>query len=382
MTQFQFPEFLENSSTSEIHAKMKEILPSNLDVSEGSHAWNFTRPTALVVAEICQFILPEVIKNIFPEWSYGQFLDAHAKTRGMERRSAVQATGTITVKGNVNTLIPKGSLFSTASVNESPSIDYETTENAEIQESGEVLIPIQCVDAGTIGNANKDTIIICSSKITGITGVTNEDEITGGTDEESDDSLRERIIEYDKTQGDNFVGSVSDYKRWSESVDGVGKATVIPAQDDTGTVRIILTDSNGDPATEVLREQVYHFIMRPDSPLERLAPVNALLSVEAPTTIEVSIKATIKFVDGYTIDSVKKSFSDNLAMYLPDAMEEEEIKYTRIASVLSGTEGVDDFYDLLIAKKGESFSASNIPITESELARVEQDDLILTSHKA
>ena len=88
MAEFTLPAFLQKHSTDDIHEKMRAILPPDLDMSEGGHAWNMTRPTALVVAELCEFVLPEVIKLIFPEWSYGEFLDGHAKARGITRRPA------------------------------------------------------------------------------------------------------------------------------------------------------------------------------------------------------------------------------------------------------------------------------------------------------
>lgn len=381
MAEFKTPEFLENRSVDEIYQIMKSILPPDIDLSEGGHGWNMTRPTALVAAEICQFILPEVVKLIFPEWAYGEYLDGHAKARGITRRAATAATGEITITGAADSVIPEGSLFSTASINDEPSVDYRTMEAATIPGEGSVKVAIQCTQTGTIGNTAANTVILAAGKLTGVTSVTNEEEITGGTEIESDESLRERIDAYDKSQGDNFVGSVSDYKRWAESVAGVGEATIISAQDDTGTVTIILTDANGDPATEHLITEVYNHIMRPDDPGERLAPVNALLDVKAPETIEIGVSATVEVADDSTLEAVKTAFLENLAGYLPTAMAEEEIKLTRVASVLSGTEGVNDYKELKIGIKTDgsvAFGTANIPIAMTQLPTISGDDLALS----
>lgn len=155
-------------------------------------------------------------------------------------------------------------------------MDYETLETVVIPSGGSVTAAVRCTQAGIIGNATAGAIEIVSSRLTGITGVINTVGITGGTEEESDESLIERIAEYDKSQGDSYTGTPSDYKRWAKSVAGVGDATVISAQDDSGLVTIILTDSNGDPATELLCTTVYNYIMRPDAPEERLAPHQCL----------------------------------------------------------------------------------------------------------
>lgn len=78
---------------------------------------------------MCEFVLPEVIKLIFPEWSYGTFLDEHAKGRGITRRAATAAIGKITITGTAGAVIPAGSLFSTASVNGEPSVDFKTNRS-------------------------------------------------------------------------------------------------------------------------------------------------------------------------------------------------------------------------------------------------------------
>lgn len=382
MSEFKTPTFLENHGAFDIFAAMKALLPSDIDLSEGSHGWNFTMPTAMVAAYLCEYAMPEVIKLIYPEFSYGEFLDGHAKARSMTRKAATAASGEITITGKPETEVPAGSLFATASINDEPSVDYETLEAATIPEEGTVTVPIQCTQTGTVGNTTARTIVLVGSKITGITSVVNEEPVTGGVEEENDESLIERILEYDRSQGENYVGCPADYKRWAKSVPGVGDATIISAQDDTGLVRIILTDANGQPATQQLCVSVYNYIMRPDDPGTRLAPVNAFLSVEPPATISIGIKATIELENDYTLDNVQTDFLRRVALYLPLALEEGEVKYTRIAAVLAATEGANDFSNLEIGiKDGDTiaYGTNNIPIQTGQLPAVTEDDLVLTT---
>lgn len=382
MSEFTTPSFLLNRSTNDNHAKMKAILPADLDMSEGGHAWNMTRPTALIAAEICQSILPEVIKLIFPQWSYGKFLDYHANDRGMKRRAATAAVGKLTITGAEGTVIPAGSLFSTASINGAAPVDYETLEEATIPATETVTVDVQCTQTGTIGNTGANTIVLVTSRLTSLKSVINNEPLTGGTAEENDEDLIQRIEAYDRSQGDNFVGSVADYKRWATSIDGVGSATIISAQDTSGLVTIVITDTNGDPATEKLCMTVYNYIMRPDNPEERLAPVNAFLKVVPPSTLNVSVLATVELSVDATIESVKQNFMDQLVLYLPVAMDEGEIKYTRVAAALAATEGANDFSGLQIgiSTNGEaSFGTANIPITNTQLPTISIEDLILTA---
>lgn len=382
MAEFETPIFLQNHSPKEVFDLMKTILPDDLDLSEGGHAFNLLMPTALVVAEVCEFVLPEVVKLIFPEFSYGEFLDEHAKSRGLSRRAANAASGKLTITGIEGSVIPAGSMFSTAAINDQPAVIYKTVDTVKIPESGSVSVDIVCTQTGTEGNTGENTIVLVAGRLTGVTGVTNEEPVTGGTVEESDESIIERIAEYDKSQGESYVGSASDYKRWAMSVAGVGSATIITAKDTSGLVTIIITDANGDPATEQLCTSVYNYIMRPDDPYERLAPINAILKVEPPATMQISIKATVELTDEATLEAVKTAYMAQLALYLPIALDDGEIKYSRVAAALAAVEGANDYSNLQIGLKvGETvtYGTSNIAITSNQLPVIEAADLVLTA---
>ena len=381
MSKFTIPSFLQNHSPEEVFETMKKILPEDLDLSQGGHAWNLSFPTALVVAELYEYAMPEIIKLIIPEYSYGDFLDDHAKARGITRKDATAATGELSITGEVGTVIQAGSLFSTAAVSDEPSVDYKVLVSVKIPDAGTVTAKVQCTQTGVVGNSPANTVILVSSRITGIKSVTNPEAMTGGTEEESDEALIERILEYDQSQGYSFVGSISDYKRWASSVAGVGGVTVIPAQDTSGLVAIIVTDRNGAPATEQLCESVYNYIMRPDDPMERLAPINANLSVEPPSAMAISIRATVELSDGATLESVKEDYAAQLALYLPVALEEGEVKYTRVAAALAAVDGANDFSALQIGMKvGDTveYGTSNITISSRQLPTIAAEDLILT----
>ena len=268
MAELITPAFLDGHSASEVFAKQQSIMPVDIDLSEGGHVYNILMAAALIVAEAYEFTLPEVVKLIFPEYSYGEFLDEHAKSRNLTRKAATAASGKLNLTGVPGSIIPAGTIFSTAAVNGIPSVDYVLLETLDFPqpEDGESLVSnaevdIRCTQTGTIGNAAANTIVLVNGRFTGIVKVTNAEPVTGGTDEETDESLIERIMAYDQNIGNNFVGSLEDYKYWATEVIGVGNATIIPAEDTSGLVTIILTDVNGDPATEDLtwnRYDIYY----------------------------------------------------------------------------------------------------------------------------
>ena len=383
MAEFEIPAFLQGVSADDWTRFMFDNTPADLDKSEGGHYWNKIRPTALVAAFICEYHLPEVIKIFNPEWSYGTYLDEIAKTRGITRRAATAATGSLTIAGTAGATIPMGSIFATVSINDEPSVSYRTLADARIPDSGSVTVDIECTQTGIIGNTSANTIILAGSRLTGITAVNNDEDVSGGTEEELDESLKARIAEYDRTQGESYVGSSADYKRWAESVPGVGKATVIPAQDDSGLITIIVTDANGEAGTADICEDVYNHIMRPDAPLERLAEINAKLSVVPPTTIEIAIRATVELESEANLDAVRSAFAKKLATeYLPEAMSDGEVKYSRIWAILSSVDGVNDLSNLGVGiNKGGSvtYGTSNIAISNIQLPTVSEENISLTS---
>lgn len=382
MSEYVTPDFLKNRSTEDNFKKITAILPQNIDLSACNHAWNMTRPTALAMAEICEEILPRVLQQIIPGWSYGTYLDGHAKSRNMSRRPGTSAIGEITITGRPGLVIPTGSLFSTAAVNDEPSVDYATQVSATIPEEGSVTIPVECVGYGVAGNTPANTIVLVSSKLTGITAVTNNEPVTGGTEEETDESLQARIDEADRSQGNSFTGCPADYKRWATSVAGVGEATIISAQDDSGLVQIILTDANGAPATTNLCDAVYDYIMSPDEPDKRKAPIGANVAVSPPATVNLSILATVELADGATIEAVKTAYMAKLAEYLPVAFSDGEIKYTRVAAALASVEGANDYTGLQIGIKNGyavNYGTANISVSASQLPTIDASDLVLTA---
>ncbi len=364
-------EFLSNKSMNEIHDFMLSELPEDMDKSQGQHVYNLTRPTALIVSELCQQTLPEIIRLIFPMWAYGEWLDYHASVRGITRRPATASSGNLVLTVTPGTEIPVGAEFSTASIDGQPAIMFRVTE-AKHADTSTVTVPVECTQTGPVGNVAARSIVFKVTKLDGVKTVENPEDITGGTEMESDESLRERILEVDRAKSISYVGSVADYKRWSKEVAGVGEATVIPARDDSGLVTVVITDSNGDPANEALCKAVYDHIMSPDDPELRLTPPNARLLVAPPETLTLSISATVELLPAYSLESVSEKFLTAAQAYLATARTDQEIRFTQIGRILAGTEGVYD-YDFLTINDG----TENIPITTVQLPQVGRESVEL-----
>jgi uncharacterized phage protein gp47/JayE len=345
---FQVPSFLQNQDAETIHKRMMDALPVDVDKAEGSFPWDFTLPTALEKAELLQFHLVQTLQLMFPAWAWDEWLDLHAKARGINRKPPSPAWGILEITGTPGTQIPAGAQFAVPATGDSPAVEFVAENTAYIGEHGSVTVGVIAAEPGTRGNVPAGTITIMVMPIRGVTAVTNPASMTGGAEEEEDDELRKRINEIDAASEARFVGSDSDYKRWAEEVPGVGTALAMPEWAGPGTVKVIVIDANGQPANESIIAAVYNHIMSPGNRLQRKAPIGATVTVEAPTAKEINYNFILELKEGETEETVLNRFKAQLQVYYVEAKKEGVVRYNRVSSILTNTDGVKDFTGLTI----------------------------------
>ena len=460
------PSFLQGQTVDDIHRRMMNALPDDIDKSEAQIPWDFTRPAAIEKAEFVEFELNETIKLMFVHWSYGPWLDLHAEGEGLTRRQANRASGYLTVKGRPGITIAQGFQFATPA-NLTASVIFEATEAVtldngsytirdtanpatavirltlnqppgnrvltltirptqadpenqsemilqdgdtvleqfifdtpegesqadmlleavdtqgsahftltKLAESAEPLatvnqaaigttIPIQAVEGGTIGNVPPDAIFLMVRPNNGITYVTNPEATTGGTPEEDDDTLRERVLEVIR-YGISFTGCDADYVRWAREVPGVGQAVTQAEWAGPGTVRLFIIDANGIPANQQILDAVYSHIIRPDNRMERLAPIGATLTVTAPSPIYIDIQAAVTLREDESLEVVTGRYRANLDAYWLEATTENDVfdvqsgiaqnyvKYVFVGATLAATAGISNYDHASLTVNGGS----------------------------
>ena len=365
-TSYVPPVVLSDMDDEQIHQRMLSVLPIDIDATAGGFASDFTKPAALEKASMIMTI-NDVIQMFFPAWSFGTWLDQIALQMGIRRRPAGPAYGYVTITGDEGKLIPAGYLFATPSADGESNIEYEVMEDEVIGSDLTAVAYVRCTQEGLIGNVPAGSITLMVEPMTGIESLINNEHMMGGTEEESDDSLRERISERDLNIDVSFVGNPSDYKRWALEVTGVGSVVVIPEWKGhgTGTVKLIVLDGNGEPANPTILEEVYNHIMSPDDDNNRLAPVDAVLTVDTAVLLTVDISANVELDDGATIQSVSTSLAEAFNAYTEEAYGEGLIRITRVGSLLSKTPGVVDYTGLQI-----NGGTVNIPVVQDDYPSV------------
>lgn len=360
--EYRAPAALEVVDDRIIHDRMLSVLPPDIDKTQGGFAYDFTMPAAIEKSNM-MYELNEAIQLFFPAWSYGFFLDLIAKEVGIARRSAAKASGYITVTGAEGKRIPAGFKWSTPSVDGEENVEFETVDSFTIDETKTAQVYVRCTQTGPKGNVPANSITLMVSPTGGIMEVTNAHAFTGGTEDEDDESLRARIDARDKSGESSHVGSESDYIRWAKEVPGVGDVIVISEWmgKGTGTVKLVVMDSNGSAANQDILNAVMEHIMSPNVPSKRLAPLDTILTVVTATVKTLTISVNVQLEPGTVEATAKTAFENAVKAYFAEAKTDGAIRHTRIGGILSATAGVIDYTNLKL-----NDAAENVPIASDE----------------
>ena len=193
------------------------------------------------------------------KYAYGEYLDNKAAEKGVVRKTAKAAT--VNVKFSLeaarssSTLIPKGTR-----VSNDLDIYFETQNSEEIAAGNtDIVISCVCTEAGTLGNNIQiGEITTLVDPVAYISEVVNTTVSTGGTDEEDDDSLRERVFLAPSSY--TTTGSADAYiyhcKLFSNDI-----ADVIATSDvGSAVVNIIVLLKNGVIPEEKLITQLQEYL--------------------------------------------------------------------------------------------------------------------------
>lgn len=345
---FKNPDFIENNSAEEIHRRMMDMLPADIDDMPGGFPYDFTMPAALEKAEFINYNLVRTLMIAFPQYAYGEWLDLHGKQVNLTRHRPKKAYGTIKVTGTAGTEIAAGTVFCTPATDTGPSVEFNSLKNAVIGEDGVVIVPVEAAESGTASNVKENTVVIMAKPDRNISGITNPEDIKGGTEEESNDAFYDRIaLEYSNSM--TYIGNDPDYERWAKQA-GAGDCIVIPVAEGPGTVKLFLIDRNGKPANEKLVADVYNYIVSPNNRSRRLLPTACckLICDPAPT-VRIDFTITGLVYDGTTdIRQIKEDFAASIQIVFSKAKQGNLLRYNDVRPVISGIAGVTDFDNFLM----------------------------------
>lgn len=266
-------------------------------------------------------------RQVFPDTADSSELERHAHLRGLARKAATRAGGTILFSGAPGSEIPAGTQIKTAD-----GRAYRTTMGGTVGGGGTVSVASQAVFAGGSGNTLPDTPATLVSAPPGVSGSAEIETMTGGADAESDSDLLARLLAL--LRKPPAGGAVHDYEAWALEVPGVASAYVYPLRRGIGTVDVVVTADDGVPAPEVIAA------VQTNIDLKR--PVTALGSLTiAPTVITVNVAAAVS-VAGTTVAAVQASLTGTMETYFSRLRPGQTLLKSQIEALVSAAPGVQD----------------------------------------
>lgn len=139
-----------------------------------------------------------IFRQAFVQTASKKNLDRHGALRGCIRKSASKASGYLTFyvdePAAERILIGKGTVCSVLNM---PYIQFTVTQAGAIEiGQTDATVPVQALGTGYSYNAKAGTVTVMVNAPVGISGVRNDTDFSGGCDDESDSSYRERIIKH------------------------------------------------------------------------------------------------------------------------------------------------------------------------------------------
>lgn len=279
-------------------------LVSRLELAGGTLRRSVVGVLATVFAGVSHLLhghLDWASRQILPDTADEEHLQRWADIWGVRRKSAEKATGAVVFMGDPTAVIPAGTLMKRGD-----AVRFVTVAD------GFPTVTVEAVDPGWSGNTPSGSMLTLITPISGVasSGVVSAAGLVNGSDEETDDALRSRLL--DRIQAPPMGGSENDYKHWALEVPGVTRAWIYPLWQGVGTVGVTFV-RDGDntifpDAVEVAAVADY---------LESVRPVTAEVYVFAPAPVPVVVTMTLspdtEAVRGAVTEALEEFFTQEAA---------------------------------------------------------------------
>lgn len=336
-----------------LHGEMLAEMPDRYQKTIGFPAWDLTRAFALAVCSLREDLDIAVAATNVDNMTGDELTRWCRQRKGVVRREATYAGGTITVLAG-NGVIYVGDLFESGGGIQFTAIETKTV-------SGGDTVAVRAVEPGPSGNVAAGSVTRMPVSLAGISKVSNEQAMSGGYAAESDDSLRARY--YQEILSPAASGNKNAYKAWALEVSGVGRARVFPLAGGDNTVTICILGSDMAPADDTLVAAVQeHIDPGRTGSGEGCAPVGAYCTVEAAAAKVIDVACSVTLTSGYSADEVLDNVAAAVRAYLAEvAFVSPYVSYAKIANAVNDADGVFDYTGLTV-----NGGTANIALEEVE----------------
>lgn len=269
-------------------------------------------------------------RQCFPQTAQGEWLDRHAALRALERRGALPAEGmirfSVDTAAGADLIIPAGTVCTTAGL-----VRFETAE-AAVLPAGATSVEVfaRAVEAGTAGNVPAGSILSMAVPPVGVSRCVNAAAFTGGADEESDESLRARVLETYRRMPNG--ANAAFYEQTALSFEQVAAATVLPRNRGIGTVDVVVSAMSGLPGAELLEALDDHF--------RQLREIAVDVAVKAPAVKPVDVTVEVKAADETRLEKVKADVEQALRDFFSGERLSQDVLVAQLYQLVFGRDGV------------------------------------------
>ena len=213
---------------------------------------------------------------------------------------------------------------------------------------------MRCNDYGLIGNATIGEICFNISDIPNLTLIRNEKAFTNGTDEETDESLLERLL--DRVRHPIGSGNKSAYRQWAKEISGVAEAEAIPLWNGPGTVQVIIIGAGGIPIPDIV-PLVKEYL----DPSEHegggvgKAPIGAVVTVITTDNYPIRIDINgLEYDSGYSLALCKISIIKAVKEKIAKVEIGGLVRIHDVEDAIRHVEGIRDFEEVLMEGKSKN----------------------------
>lgn len=320
-------------------------VPDDLDKREGSIVQTALGPESWYLEGV-YMDMHRLQDNVYAGTAGGGSLDRIAEAYGITRKPATYAHK----QGVFNVQVPIG--FRVSAIQEEHII-YRAVRYMGAMD-GLHTYDMECERHGEIGNGYTGQLLPIDYA-QGLTSAMLTTILSAGTEEESDNALRARLL--NAIQKPSTSGNRYDYYNWAMECEGVGAAKVFPLAGGPGTVKVIIADANMSAAGTGLLKTVREHI-------EELAPHRRGCDRGICRGKGRQCVGRNQAAGRHEPGGVQNAFQAALTDYLHrEALDMSYVSLARVGNLLLGTDGVEDYSGLLL--NGVS---GNMVLTEEEIA--------------
>jgi uncharacterized phage protein gp47/JayE len=192
--------------------------------------------------------------QIMPDTAETMWLDRHGQIwlvnadGSLGRKNPTLTSGTVSFSGVASVSVPEGTELIAPN-----NFLYETLETITLADT-----PVECavraITPGTAGNLPPGSLLTLVVPLSGVSNDIFTVDLRGGTDIETDDELRARVLF--RIRQPPMGGDADDYVRWALSIPSVTRAWCAPREMGMGTVTLrfmcdaLRFDNGGFPLQE------------------------------------------------------------------------------------------------------------------------------------